>query len=225
MALSPHEEEKRIYELAKEYLKKKPLFHLDEIIDFMVNRLNSNDNFNRRKINKLIKALIKKKRLVPGSKLVRDDILEVQKRVEILDFITAMPGTYIKEIMDYNEVGANQAIWHLKYLEKFGFIRSKKFGNQKAYFKANFREEYDEIFFYLRNSKVKKIINLLKETEAINPTEISDRLSIHYNTIRKYLNILKKFNLLVEIDEKHKKEYLLNQDMLDVIQKVIENLK
>ena len=34
-----------------------------------------------------------------------------------------------------------------------------------------------------------------------------------------------KFNLLQEIDEEHKKEYLLNPDMFKVIQSVIDKLK
>jgi predicted transcriptional regulator len=219
------EDELTVYDLVREYLKKKALSSLEEILDFIAHRLKSNKNINRTRILIALKSLMKQNLIMPGSKLVKDDILTIPKRVEILDHITAMPGTNIKEIMEYNEIGSSHAVWHLKYLKKFEFIRSVKFGNQKAYFKAEFEEKYDEIFFYLRNTKVKKIIKLLKEQKSVNPTEISNQLNIHYNTIKKYLHILKKFNLLQEIDEEHKKEYLLNQDMFKVIQEVIDKLK
>lgn len=219
------EDELMVYDLVREYLKKKALSSLEEILDFITHRLKSNKNFNRNKILVALKSLIKQNLIMPGSKLVKDDILTVPKRVEILDHITAMPGTNIKEIMEFNEIGSSHAVWHIKYLEKFEFIRSVKYGNQKAYFKADFDEKYDEIFFYLRNTKVKKIIKLLKEQKSETPTNISDKLNIHYNTVKKYLYILQKFNLLNEIDEKQKKEYLLNQDMFNVIQEVIDNLK
>jgi len=214
-----------VYELVREYLQKKALSSLEEIIDFISHRLRANKDINRNSILRALKSLIKQNLIMPGSKLVRDDILNVPKRVEILDYITAMPGTNKKEIMDSLEIGSSHAVWHLKNLQKFEFIRTAEFGNQTAYFKADFEEKYDEIFFYLRNTKVKKIIKLLKEQKSVTPTEMSDTLNIHYNTIKKYLHILKKFNLLKEVDEEYKKEYLLNQDMFDVVQKVIDNLK
>jgi predicted transcriptional regulator len=220
------EDEIVVYDLVKEYLQKKPLFQLEEIINFINYRLKSNVNFNKNKITLVIKVLIKKKLILPGTKLVRDDILEVAKRVEIYDYITAMPGANLTEIKDYHEIGSNHVIWHLKWLEKFEFIRSTRFRNQKVYFNSNFDIKYDEVFFYLRNTKVKKIIKLLREqSSSINATNISDTLNIHYTTVKKYMNVLQKFNLLMEIDEEHKKEYLLNPDMLAVIQNVIDNLK
>ena len=220
-----NEDEQVIYQISREYLKKKALSSLEEILDFVAHRLKSNQNFNRNSILRVIKSLIKRNLIMPGSKLAREDILTVPQRVEILDYITAMPGTNMKEIMEFNEIGSSHAVWHLTYLEKFQFVRSVKFGNQKAYFKADFQEKYDEIFFYLRNTKVKKIIKLLKEKKSVTPTKISDQLNIHYNTIKKYLHTLKKFNLLKEIDEGYKKEYLINQDMFETVQNVIDNLK
>ncbi len=220
------EEELKVYDLIQEYLKKKPFFLIEEVIDFVSYRLKSNQMFNRDRIKLILKELMKKKMIIPGTKLVKDNVLEVPLRVEIYDFITAMPGTNLAEIIEYHEIGHNQASWHLLWLEKFEFIRSNVIGTQKAFFKADFDKKYDEVFFYLRNSKVKQIIKLLKEqTKSINPTKISEKLNIHYNTVRKYLDVLQKFNLLKEIDENKRKEYLLNPDMVKTVQNIIDKLK
>ena len=75
------EDEVIVYDLVREYLKKKALSSLEEIIDFLNHRLKSNKEFNRNKALMVLKSLIKKKLILPGSKLVIDDILAVPKRV------------------------------------------------------------------------------------------------------------------------------------------------
>jgi len=54
---------------------------------------------------------------------------------------------------------------------------------------------------------------------------MSNQLNIHYNTVKKYLPILTRFNLLNIIDGEHKKEYLINQEMFDFIQIIIDEYK
>ena len=98
-------------------------------------------------------------------------------------------------------------------LEKFQFIKSKTIGNQKAYFKYCIKSTDLDIFFYLRKEKIKHIIILLKENNAqtgLNPSYMSKQLSMHYNTIRKYLMILLELNLIVKSRFKNQNKYILD---------------
>ena len=61
------EDEVIIYDLVREYLKKKPLFQFEEIVQFINYRLKSNDKFNRNKIELILKALMKKKLILCTS--------------------------------------------------------------------------------------------------------------------------------------------------------------
>lgn len=191
------DDEREIYNLTKEFLKHKVFFSITDILDFLSYRLKYNPNVNRSKIEPILKNLIKKKYIFPGTQLVRDNILEVPLRREIYQHIKSNPGININEIMRALNIGSNQVLWHLKFLEKFQFIRLMKIQNQKAFFKFELDNSNDKTYFYLRKEKIKKIIKLLEnEKEALSSTKISNRLQFHYNTSKKYLEILSNLNLI-----------------------------
>ncbi|KKM82675.1 hypothetical protein LCGC14_1317180, partial [marine sediment metagenome] len=72
--------------LVKEYLAKKPFFSINDIIEFINNRVKLNPNINRGGIEKVIKSLIKKRIIIPGTKLMKNNIIEHPKRNEIYNF-------------------------------------------------------------------------------------------------------------------------------------------
>ncbi|MFX1259441.1 MAG: hypothetical protein ACFFAN_16425 [Promethearchaeota archaeon] len=113
--------------------------------------------------------------------------------------------------MRTQKIGGNQVTSHLKTLEKFQFVRFLKISNQKSYFKFNSNPDYDEIKFYLRKDKVKSIIRLMKNNDSyVRPTNILKQLKMNYNTIKKYLKILEKLNLINVKTEKKTQSYILN---------------
>lgn len=192
------DDEREIYILIKEFLKKKSFITITEILDFLNYRLGYNSNLNRIKIEIIIKNLIKKKYIFPNTKLVRDNILEVPLRKEIYQHIKRNPGININEIKRAFNIGSNQVLWHLKFLDKFQFIRFMKIQNQTAFFKFELDISNDKTYFYLRKKNVKKIIKLLEnEREALSSTKISEKLKIHYNTTKKYLEVLSNLNLII----------------------------
>lgn len=205
-----NKEEEEIYKIVKEFLKKRPFFSILEIVSYLDHYLRKNHNFNAIKIEIIIKSLIKKNLIILGTKLVKENILEVPKRKEIYDFICNNPGTNINEIKNVLEIGSNHVLWHLKFLEKFQFIRSARLENQKIFFKFQLDERHDQIFYYLRNDNIKQILILIENSDnELTPTKIRDLLKMHYYTIKKYLDILQSFNLIT-IDY-NKNSYMLNK--------------
>jgi len=207
------DDEREIYNLIKEFLKKKSFITITEILDFLSYRLKFNPTVNRSKIEIILKNLMKKKYIFPRTKLVRDNILEVPLRREIYQHIKRNPGININEIMRDLNIGSNQVLWHLKFLEKFQFIRFMRIQNQKAFFKFELDNSNDKTYFYLRKEKIKKIIKLLEnEKEALSCTKISNRLKFHYNTSKKYLEILSNLNLIkiARNDDNDNNYFILN---------------
>ena len=204
-------DEIEVYNLVKEYLKKRPFFSILDITGFLNYYLRKNENINRDKIEKILKTLIEKNLIIPGAKLVKENILENPRRKEIYKYICDNPGCNINDIMNILQIGSNQVLWHLKFLTKFQFIREVDFDNQKTFYKFQLNEQYDELFYYLKNERVKKILELLKSSnEGINPTKISKLLNMHYYTLKKYLNVLSSLNLiLLDYDEN---SYNLNHE-------------
>ncbi len=197
--------------LIKEYLKKRPFFSIEDIVVFISNRVRTNPNLNRNSIELIIKNLIKKRILIPGTKLMKNNIIEHPIRNEIYNYIRKNPSN-INDIMKAINIGSNQALWHLSCLEKFGFTRSKKIENQRIIFEYESNSDLDELSFYLKKDIVQNIIAFLKkEKTSFKIAAIASNLKRNYNTIKKYLEILK--NLKILKIEKNKKRVLYRLDI------------
>ena len=200
-----------VCDLIREYLKKKPFFSIEDIVMFIANRVRANPNLNRNSIEIIIKNLIKKRVLIPGTKLMKNNIIEHPIRNEIYNYIRKNPSN-INDIMKAIRIGSNQALWHLSCLEKFRFTRSKKIENQRIIFEYESNSDLDEFYFYLKQDIVRDIITLLKnENSSLKIAEIATNLKRNYNTVKKYLEILKDLNLITV--EKDKKRNLFSLDL------------
>jgi len=209
---SPNNLQSIVCDLIREYLKKKPFFSIEDIVEYVNLRTRLNPNINRNKIEVILKSLIKKRIIVPGTKLMKNNIIEHPIRNEIFNYIKKYPSN-INEIMRAINIGSNQALWHLSCLEKFRFTRSKKIANQKIIFEYDSNPEYDMLFFYLKRNIVQEIIDfMIKENKALKGTEISTGLKKNYNTIKKYLEILKNLDLVTIEKENKKVSFKINAE-------------
>ncbi|MFX0047691.1 MAG: hypothetical protein ACFE8G_05915 [Candidatus Hermodarchaeota archaeon] len=197
--------------LIKEYLKKKPFFSIEDIVVFINNRVRANPNLNKNSIEIIIKNLIKKRILIPGTKLMKNNIIEHPIRNEIYNYIRKNPSN-VNDIMKAINIGSNQALWHLSCLEKFRFTRSTKIENQRIIFDYESNSDLDELYYYFKQDIVREIITLLKdEKTSFKITEIAAKLNRNYNTVKKYLEILRNLNLISI--EKDKKRILFRLDL------------
>jgi len=177
---SPDEVDSVVLELVKEYLNKKPFFSLEDIITFINNRAKGYPYLNRNMIEKIIKKFIKKRILIPGTKLMKNNIIEHPIRNEIYNYIKKNPSN-INEIMKAINIGSNQALWHLSCLEKFQFTRSRKIDNQRIVFEFESNPELDELYYYLNQDIIKDIIQLLKTVnKKLKVTEIAKLIPMEF---------------------------------------------
>ena len=218
---TPEEVEPLILSLIKEYLKKKPFFSIEDIVEYISNRTRAKPYLNKNKIEKSIKDLIKERRLIPGTKLMKNNIIEHPIRNEIYNHVKKNPSN-INEIMRAINIGSNQVLWHLSCLEKFQFTRSRDIENQRIIFLFDSNPELDKMYFYLKQEIVQKIIEfMLEQNDFLKVSDISNNLKKNYNTVKKYLDIL--VNLQVVKIEKDKKRMLfsLNRKRYDKFKKAI----
>lgn len=212
-----------VMDLIKEYLSKKTFFSIKDISNFINNRVKMNPDINKNRIEVIIKSLIKKREIIPGTKLMKNNIIDNQTRKKIFNHIKRNPGININEIMKHQEIGSNQALWHLSALEKFQFIRSKKVGNRRIFFVFESNPEFDEIYYYMNMEIVLEIINFLKENkEALKITDIADSLNKNHNVIKKYLTILDDLKLLETEKEKTRDVYKIDQKRYSEVLKIVD---
>jgi predicted transcriptional regulator len=185
------ENQRIIYEIAKEYLQKHPNFAKDEL--FAVCKRTS--KLPDKEIMTILDYFIHKKVFVAGSRLTSENVLRNEIRNQICDFITKNPGINFTQILTKYRIGPYEGRWHLEMLKKFGFIREQKFEKYSSYFHKNFPQDKDLIVFILRNANAVKIYSCLKD-QPFKLTDLSNILELHHSTIQYYLQKLQKVNLI-----------------------------
>jgi predicted transcriptional regulator len=198
--------------IVREYLSKKPFFSIKDIVEFVNNRVRHNPDINKNRIELIIKSLIKKRVIIPGTKLMKKDIVQNKTRNEIYKYIKQNPGRNINEIMKTHNLGSNLALWHLSVLEKFQFVRSKKISNRCVFFKFDSDPKFDQLHYYMANDIVQSIIKLMRNERPLKITEIADGLKKNHNTIKKYLEALIQLKLVEIEKEKSRNLYKLNKE-------------
>lgn len=198
--------------IVREYLSKKPFFSMKDIVEFVNNRVRHNPDINKNRIELIIKSLIKNRVIIPGTKLMKKDIIDNPTRNEIYKYIKQNPGRNINEIMKTHNLGSNLALWHLSALEKFQFVRSKKIRNRCVFFKFDSDPKFDQLHYYMANDIVQSIIKLMKNERPLKITEIADGLKKNHNTIKKYLEVLTDLKLVEIEKEKSRNLYKLNKE-------------
>ena len=73
---SSNNAEKIVLGIVREYLSKKPFFSIKDIVEFVNNRVKHNPDINKNRIELIIKSLIKKRVIIPGAKLIKNNIID-----------------------------------------------------------------------------------------------------------------------------------------------------
>jgi len=213
MVLELVEEEKIILTIVHEYLNKNRQFTFEEILPYINSRIRlSTTNISNEGVRKILKSLTNKKLIVEGSKLIKSEILNNDKRKEIYDFIVKNPGTYFNKILRELNFSNHIVVWHLSMLLKFDFISKKILENHEIYFDTTTELEDLSSTYFTTKEKSQKIIKFLKKNSlGITKTNLSQELNMHMNTLAKYLNLLENYNVIVKKKIDNKNLYFLSE--------------
>ena len=85
-------EETEVYNLVKEYLKKKPFFSILDMIGYLNYYLRKSETINKDKIEEILKTLIEKNLIIPGAKLVKENIFENPIRKRFMNIYVIIPA-------------------------------------------------------------------------------------------------------------------------------------
>ena len=213
MVLELVEEEKIILDIVHDYLNKNRQFTFEEILPYINSRIRlSSINISNEGVRKILISLTNKKLIVEGSKLIKGEILNNEKRKEIYEFIIKNPGTYFNKILHKLNYGNHIVVWHLSMLLKFDFISKKILENHEIYFDATTDIEDISSTYFTTKEKSQKIISFMKKDNlGITKTNLSQKLKMHMNTLAKYLILLEKYDVIVKKKIDNKYLYFLSE--------------
>ncbi|MHA1489566.1 MAG: hypothetical protein ACTSRI_07920 [Promethearchaeota archaeon] len=201
--------------LIQEYLNKNRCFTIDNIIPFInVGLKKYSNNINYAGIREILKSLIKKKQIVEGSKLIKDEILNNENRKKIFNYISKNPGVYFNRVAKKLDLSNYILAWHIKILLKFNFIRSEEIENHEVFFNLNLQSDPDKDYLLslISKEKVRKIIKFLKyNQEGCSKTQMSKALHMHSTTIANYVEKLDKYGILLKKRLANKTLFFFNE--------------
>nr|MDO8113157.1 winged helix-turn-helix transcriptional regulator [Candidatus Sigynarchaeota archaeon] len=103
----------------------------------------------------------------------------------------------VRDIRRAMNIDNAESAWHLKMLEKFGYLRSKRFGKYLAYFPANLPESaYDEILCTIRQDTTYRVLYDIFSTPQSSLNDISQHLAMNPSTVQYHVDKLLKLNVI-----------------------------
>lgn len=213
MAAKIQQYESNVYMEIQNYLNSNRPLKLEEVIPYLNSRFaRSSVPLNREGITEIVKSLVQRNLIVEGSTLTREEILLNAKRNKIYGYITKNPGVYYYNIMKRLNLSSHVVIWHLNILLEFNYIGKTTIDNHDLYFEIGVELDKVTVNYYLTNEKCRLIIEYLKSNKlGHSKTSISKNLSMHPNTVKKYINVLEGFGIVSKTELSSKSVYLLNE--------------
>ena len=219
MVLSP--KENIVYDVILDYMDNNRTFNPDKIIPYIRNILSRNSaNINEKGIKNILEKLIKKKLIIQGSKLTKTMVLDNVNRIKIYEFIKKNPGFYFNRLLKRLKMPNHVISWHLNILLNFGFVKKVKIDKHEVYFHPKVDPSDYQAYYTLSKSKSQRILSFYKgKNNGLTKSSIAKKLGIHYNTVSKYVNLLKMQGILIEKKMLNKTLYSLNRSYLNSLYK------
>ncbi len=211
------DEEEKVYDAIQHYIDYNRVFNCEKLIPFISNAFSrSSININEKGIRNILENLEKKKIVIQGSKLTNAIVLQNPNRRIIYKFIKNNPGFYLHRLVKTLELPNHVISWHLDMLLKFGYIKKVIIENHEVYFHPSVVRTNYQVLYALSKVKTQKILSIMyKNSKPLTKTSMAKELGFHYNTITKYIELLKELNIITEEKLAHKTIYQLSRKFLN----------
>ncbi len=193
---------------------------VQEITDIVIQ--NFDVNYPRNELSVLIDKFIEAKYLVPGFTFTKKDILDNQKRKEILQYIAKNPGSHGRAIRKNLKLGANEFFWHIPLLEAYGLIKRCDSDGLEGFLLNRSYQDYEAALVWYQHPRSHKILKICGKV-PMSALEVSKTTKMHYTTVKKYIEKLTQFDILQERIEKNVKKYLTNNEFISKLRKIINS--
>jgi predicted transcriptional regulator len=200
--------EETVYQIAVELINQS---HQSLDINDLFNAASSRLNQSPREINTAIANLIKAKKIVEGTLLTQEDVLTNQTRATIYQYIQDNPGCRVRDIRRAAGIDHAESHWHTRILEKFGFVRKKRFGKYLAFYDVSLpTEELDEILCMLRVDTTYRVFYDIFVSPGSNQKDVAERVGVHPSTIKYHVDKLVELGLLSASEDSESNQVIYN---------------
>src|SRR3970282_664096 len=126
-----------------------------------------------------------------------DEILAVQARRRLYEFVRANPGFHLRELARATDLSITLADYHLRFLEKHELVSASMDGEYKRYYPRSVPGAADErpaltgaqkgILAFLRQPVPLRVLAFLMERESASHKEMLERVPVSPSTLSHHL--------------------------------------
>ena len=152
--------------------------------------------------------------------MVKEDLLQLETRRMIYNFILKYPGLYLSELSRRLNIPKSTTYYHLKYLKKRGFLVEKYNDRYTRYYVTKKIGEIDKkILNLLRQEVPRNIVLFVFRYPGSSRYEISTHLKKHPTTISFHLKKLIDVDIIERIQIGNEIKYMINhkRDIVDLL--------
>ena len=132
------------------------------------------------------------------------NILELETRRGIYDFIMKSPGMHVREISRRLDIPFTTLQYHLRFLEKRELVKVKEDGKYSRYYVSfKFGRKEKEVVDLLRKKTTRSIIFYFLSFIVCSQIEISKSLEKHPTTIEFHLRKMEKMGIIKKVKSKY----------------------
>jgi predicted transcriptional regulator len=140
----------------------------------------------------------------------KNELLELEKRRKIYNYILKCPGLHISNLSEKLGLPRSTLVYHIRYLEKHGFLEEKKYKNYTRYYAPERIDRcYKEILNLFGQEATRKVIIYLAQNKFSSVEEISKNLHKHPKTVSYHLKKLRNAGILECYKIDGEKKYFL----------------
>ena len=151
----------------------------------------------------------------------KEAVLLNNLRREIYNYVLENPGVHLREICRTFDISMSTATWHLKILEKAGFIKSERFKNKIVYYPAGMVKEELVLMLTLNDDKAKSIVRYLLDVGKAHLRKIARDLNLNVETARYHVKKLERAGVIQSSEEKNRIVYSVNEETLKVFKHIL----
>lgn len=167
-------------------------------------------------VENVINHLIRDKVIVPGSRLVRQILLQNDARKKIYNVIKLFPGVNINSIKKTLNLGSNAVMWHLSVLLKFGCIHEIEYKSSSLFALARLTAKETILCSLLRKNLIRIILQKL-EFSRKSLADLEKDLGETKSKIFYNLRNLEEFEIITKsVEDGNSVYYRLNQNSKDL---------
>ncbi len=218
-----HPSVKKVIEIAEAIVYENKVLN----IDALYYRAKRTLKIPRKGLNTIIQFLINKKILVNRSKYIKKTVLTSDLRQKIYNFIYNNIGTHFSLLKKHfssedKSQSPGELIWHLDMLLKFNYIKKLNFQKYTIFLPSEIDDESGVVYFLIKDSLNKKIINLLISNGSLKRNEIYKLLQEKRENVYYHLNVLIE-NKIINLNENN--EIIIKSNLKKKILKMFSNKK